>query len=464
MDDLVDYDRVPIPDEYRLHHPIRIQFFRELEENGEFDLSNVERGWVEDYEYLLCHGYQLRPRFHPRWTPTWCGTNLSPVACEDSIAHFVRLIFCPFIRPANHNCQTEKSSSVIDVKRFRDGKIVAVKRTPGLFEAKIACMLSSVDRLQDPMNHCVPIYDYFPDIREQHGGSFIVMPLLRAFNDPPFVYVDEVVDFVRQMLQGLVYLHSQNVAHRDLSDGNIMMEGRALYGEDGFHPSDQDVTAGDITVLACPRTRRDVGFVKYYFTDFGLSSHFDEPKVLRLVVGNRAQDTDVPELSNVIPYDPFPVDVFTLGNVFKRNFLDVRASQSSPSTQQCIDATKKYSNVELLSSLCSEMTKRPPWLRPSAANALSLFYLSLSRYQSRALRWRLHEYGETRFQRITKDFLSMMEEIEYQAKLCGSLFLSFLRIVKVFPAKVSVFLFRGTAGARDCFFRLKMPENQPLLG
>ncbi|KAL5536539.1 hypothetical protein ACEPAF_361 [Sanghuangporus sanghuang] len=426
MDDLVDYDRVPIPDEYRLHHPIRIQFFRELEENGEFDLSNVERGWVEDYEYLLCHGYQLRPRFHPRWTPTWCGTNLSPVACEDSIAHF--------------------SSSVIDVKRFRDGKIVAVKRTPGLFEAKIACMLSSMDRLQDPMNHCVPIYDYFPDIREQHGGSFIVMPLLRAFNDPPFVYVDEVVDFVRQMLQGLVYLHSQNVAHRDLSDGNIMMEGRALYGEDGFHPSDQDVTAGDITVLACPRTRRDVGFVKYYFTDFGLSSHFDEPKVLRLVVGNRAQDTDVPELSNVIPYDPFPVDVFTLGNVFKRNFLD------------------KYSNVEFLSSLCSEMTKRPPWSRPSAANALSLFCLSLPRYQSRALRWRLHEYGETRFQRITKDFLSMMEEIEYQAKLCGSLFLSFLRIVKVFPAKVSVFLFRGTAGARDCFFRLKMPENQPLLG
>ncbi|KAL5513541.1 hypothetical protein ACEPAH_3940 [Sanghuangporus vaninii] len=401
MDDLVDYDRVPILDEHRLHHPIRIQFFRELEENGDFDLSDVERGWMKDDEYLLSHGYQLRPRFHPRWTPTWRGTNLSPVACEDSIAHF--------------------SSSVIDVKRFRDGKFFAVKRTPDLCEAKIACMLSSMDRLQDPMNHCVPIYDCFPDIREQYGGSFIMMPLLRAFNDPPFVYVDEVIDFVRQMLQGLVYLHSQNVAHRDLSDG-------------------------DITALACPRTRRDVGFVKYYFTDFGLSSYFDDPKFLRLVVGNRAQDTDVPELSNFIPYDPFPVDVFTLGNVFKRNFLD------------------KYSNVEFLSSLCSEMTKPPPWLRPSAADSLSLFCLSLSRYQSRALRWRLHEYGETRFQHITKDFLSVMEEIEYQAKLCGSLFLSFLGTVKLFPVKVSVFLFRGMVRARDCFFRLKKPENQPLLG
>ncbi|KAL5531081.1 hypothetical protein ACEPAG_3957 [Sanghuangporus baumii] len=273
------------------------------------------------------------------------------------------------------------------------------------------------------------------------------MPLLRAFNDPPFIYVDEVVDFVRQMLQGLVYLHSQNVAHRDLSDGNIMMEGRSLYGKDGFHPSDQDVTAGDITVFACPRTRRDVGFVKYYFTDFGLSSYFDDPEtLLRLVIGNRAQDIDVPELSIIVPYDPFPVDVFTLGNVFKRNFLD------------------KYSNVEFLSPLCSEMTKCSPWLRPSAANALSWFWLSLSRYQSRALRWRLHEYGETRFQHLTKDFLSIMEEIEYQAKLFCSLLVSFLRTVKLLPVKFCILLYHGLAGAAGCFCRHKKPENQPLLG
>ncbi|OCB87837.1 hypothetical protein A7U60_g4970 [Sanghuangporus baumii] len=298
MDNLIHYDSVPIPDEYRIHNPVQIRVFRELDELGDFDLSAVEKRWTEDYDYLLSRGYQLRPRFHPGWTPTWRGTNLSPVACEDSIVHY--------------------SESVIDAKRLQDGKIVAIKRIPPYTsETKIACMLSAPERLDDPMNHCVPVYDHFPDTRNPDGGSFIAMPLLRAFNEPPFAYVDEVVDF------GLVYIHSQNVAHRDLSDGNIMMDGRVMYGKKGFHPSDQDMTAADVMILAKPKTRRDVGFVKYYFTDFGISSLFDDPSRPRVVVGNRAQDLEVPELSTVIPYDPFAVDVFTLGNVFKRHFLDV---------------------------------------------------------------------------------------------------------------------------------------------
>lgn len=65
-------------------------------------------------------------------------------------------------------------------------------------------MLSTPERLEDPMNHCVPIYDYFLDTRDSDGGSFIVMPLLRAFNEPPFVYVDEVVDFVHQTLEASI--------------------------------------------------------------------------------------------------------------------------------------------------------------------------------------------------------------------------------------------------------------------
>ena len=85
------------------------------------------------------------------------------------------------------------------------------------------------------MNHCVPIYDYFIDDEEPFVG-FLVMPLLRRFNDPPFYYVDEVMDFIKQtlevwifsclfclymnsnssslFLQGLVYIHNVGVAHR----------------------------------------------------------------------------------------------------------------------------------------------------------------------------------------------------------------------------------------------------------
>ncbi|KAL5513542.1 hypothetical protein ACEPAH_3941 [Sanghuangporus vaninii] len=379
MDDLVHYDSVPIPDEYRIHNPIQIRLFRELDELGDFDLSDIEKKWTEDYESFLSRGYQLRPRFHPGWIPTWRGTNLSPVACEDVIVHY--------------------SESVIDSKRLQDGIIVAIKRIPPhTTEAKIACMLSTPERLEEPMNHCVPVYDHFPDIRSPNGGSFIVMPFLRAFNEPPFVYVDEVVDFVRQTLEGLVYIHSQNVAHRDLSDGNIMMDGRVMYGKKGFHPSDQDMTAADVMIVAKPKTRRDAGFVKYYFTDFGISTLFDDPSKPRSVVGNRAQDLEVPELNNIIPYDPFPVDVFTLGNVFKRHFLD------------------KYSNVDFLSTVCSAMTEQIPRLRPSAVDALTVFQQSASKCRGSALRWRLRQHGEPRLRRIIEDIRSALKELMYQIK------------------------------------------------
>lgn len=84
--------------------------------------------------------------------------------------------------------------------------------------------------MKDPRNHCVPILDHFPDDKEPYT-EFIVMPFLRPFNDPPFCYVDEVIDFVRQSLEvhplqstldtvsetvfkALSFIHGQNVAHR----------------------------------------------------------------------------------------------------------------------------------------------------------------------------------------------------------------------------------------------------------
>jgi hypothetical protein len=51
--------------------------------------------------------------------------------------------------------------------------------------------------LNDPHNHAVPVLDYFT----KDDDGFLVMPLLRKFDDPPFGTVEEVVDFVRQMLQ-----------------------------------------------------------------------------------------------------------------------------------------------------------------------------------------------------------------------------------------------------------------------
>lgn len=103
-----------------------------------------------------------------------------------------------------------------------------------LKQIKITEYFSSRRMTEDSRNHVVPFYatfsDYeFPDIQ------FMVMPVLRRFDDPEFIFACEVIDFVSQVLEvrfysfmrfllrlhlkltiikGLEFLHSNNVSHQ----------------------------------------------------------------------------------------------------------------------------------------------------------------------------------------------------------------------------------------------------------
>ena len=104
---------------------------------------------------------------------------------------------------------------------------------------------------------------------------------------------------------------------------NIMMDGDALYPK-GFHPAVLEKTQ-DFKGWARHYDRADmaIGKVKYYFVDFGLSTHFKNPQSSRMVRGIDGRDQEVPELSEYLPYDPFKTDIFILGNVFKKSFCNV---------------------------------------------------------------------------------------------------------------------------------------------
>jgi hypothetical protein len=58
--------------------------------------------------------------------------------------------------------------------------------------------------------------------------------------------------------------------------------------------------------------------VRYYFVDFGLSKRFACPPDQASVCGQLGQDKTPSELSDTIPYNPFRLDVYQLGNVWKR--------------------------------------------------------------------------------------------------------------------------------------------------
>ena len=114
-------------------------------------------------------------------------------------------------------------------------------------------------------------------------------------------------------------MHEQGVAHRDCSMANILMEANSLYPR-GFHPI-YDVLLPDATNPAWPLSRSQVG-VRYYFVDYGISTQApsgEHPNV----VGTFGIDQEVPELSKSIPYDPFKVDIFIIGNVLKKELCGV---------------------------------------------------------------------------------------------------------------------------------------------
>ena len=92
----------------------------------------------------------------------------------------------------------------------------------------------------------------------------------------------------------------------------------------GFHPVKNASLPHDISTPAPIVPRLDVG-VKYYFVDYRISSYFPDGTDRQPVLGLAGHDREVPELSDEVPYDPFMVDIFTIGNVLRREFVDVRS-------------------------------------------------------------------------------------------------------------------------------------------
>lgn len=87
---------------------------------------------------------------------------------------------------------------VIDARRREDGMVVAIKScTNDSQEIEIAQYMTTA---RDPRNHCVRVLDVFPDPLDP-DVTLLVMPYLRPCNDPAFVNVGEILDFIDQTLE-----------------------------------------------------------------------------------------------------------------------------------------------------------------------------------------------------------------------------------------------------------------------
>lgn len=63
---------------------------------GVYNLHPAELEWRDRQPALNSRGYLLRKRYSPDWKPSWLGTNLEPMYCEDSV--LLQVSKRPFVR------------------------------------------------------------------------------------------------------------------------------------------------------------------------------------------------------------------------------------------------------------------------------------------------------------------------------------------------------------------------------
>ena len=84
-----------------------------------------------------------------------------------------------------------------------DDSLVALKQLRRAFnpdELEVAQYLYSEELRTDPRNHTVPILDVLP-VPDDPTIVLLVMPLMRACNDPQWDTVGEVVSFAKQVFE-----------------------------------------------------------------------------------------------------------------------------------------------------------------------------------------------------------------------------------------------------------------------
>ncbi|KAJ7502453.1 kinase-like domain-containing protein [Mycena galericulata] len=322
-----------------------------LDSNGEevSGLGPLEIFWRERQPWLEERGYMLRPRYKPGWVGSWVGTNKDPWNCEDGVSDSVGV--------------------VIDAIRSRDNADVCLKRIKmdvHEHEVAIAIYLSSDPLARDPRNRCVSILEtlnYPGDV----NIAIIVMPLLRAYLEPRFDTFGEAVDFFGQIFEGLKFMHDHNVAHRDCKSDNILMDASEMY-PDGFHPVETKRKRNfSGRVKFYNRTQRPP---KYYYIDFGLSRRYETrnpPPLEPIIMGGYknvpefrfTEDGEPPE-----DCDPFPTDVFCLGNMICADFLQGDKSN---------EYKNKLYGFEFMKPLVDDMVSEDPATRPTMDEVVERF-------------------------------------------------------------------------------------------
>lgn len=88
---------------------------------------------------------------------------------------------------------------------MQDDTRVCIKKVTDDQELSILQYFCDHERRDHPRNRTVPLLDHFKSTDDD--TTFLVLPYLCDFDEPPFAFVDEVLDFIQQTLEVRAVYH-----------------------------------------------------------------------------------------------------------------------------------------------------------------------------------------------------------------------------------------------------------------
>ncbi|KAJ7797156.1 kinase-like domain-containing protein [Mycena olivaceomarginata] len=294
---------------------------------ADFLNQRQEAFWINNRELIAQAGYQLHPKYDPAWQPQ--SEEERYEAMHGELSRY----------------------TLATATRLSDDATVMLKRVEqDSRELSISTLFSNPPHESNPRNHCVRVYEVLQ--MSDPTVKILVMPLLRQFDTPYFETVGEAIECFRQIFEGVQYMHEHHVAHRDCTKGNIMMDGDQMYPH-GYHPAFPNMRK-DFRRVIYPSATRTMVWPRYFLIDFETSQSYDPRAGIPYEKKSGAGDKTAPEHRTGEFFNPFPTDVYYLGSLLRRYFIEC-------TEYEC----PKRRGLRFLLPLVDDMVKIDPTERPT---------------------------------------------------------------------------------------------------
>ncbi len=153
---------------------------------------------------------------------------------------------------------------------------------------------------------------------------------------------------------------------------------------------------------------------KYYYIDFGLSRRYDPATRQPLERPIWGADRSVPEFHKSLkPCDPFPTDIYYLGNVMRSWVLEVSSLGHVDRHYIHTCSLQEYEGLDFMQPLVSDMVQDDPEKRPTIDEVVGRFDILMGSLSTWRLRSRLPMRGEHWLMRSFRAIAHVFRTIYY---------------------------------------------------